>query len=184
MIDTRRIDPSWTRSPEPVDPPAAAAATRTSGWSPGEVEGDGFDTLRSGDDRLFGSPVGRPGASAVTSLLSGDAADGQVNGLDRAVDHLRALPPAMRKSAELVILSDGRAGADGTAGQAVVRRDDGSVLDPSSGHRYASTEDFLTSHPHHREAGALPGDQAQRILDAPAGSPARAQALAEADSGL
>jgi hypothetical protein len=127
---------------------------------------------------LFG-PAPRTEAPAST-LLSEDAGDKQVNCLDKAVDHVNGLSPAERKQAELVILEDGRPGAEGRTGHVVVRHGD-AIVDPTSGKRYASTEEYLKENPHYREAGTIGAEQTKQIFDLPAGSAERARALQQAD---
>jgi hypothetical protein len=117
--------------------------------------------------------------SGATTLLTEDAGDARTNCLDRAVDTVRGLSPAERQSAELVMLEDTRPGSEAATGHVVVRQGD-DVLDPSSGNRYASTDDFLKANPQYREAGTLAADKATAIFDTAAGSPARARALDDA----
>ncbi len=117
----------------------------------------------------------------VSTLLTEDANDRQVNCLDRAADVVAGMSAEERKRSELVFLIDKRAGAEGNSGHVVVRQGD-EVLDPSTGLRYANTDEYLRDNPHYEEVGALGAEDAQRVFSTPPGSPDRARALREANA--
>jgi hypothetical protein len=103
----------------------------------------------------------RSAAAQASTLMTEDASDSKVNCLDRAVDYARGLPEGQRESAELVLLSDNRPGAEGLAGHAVVQRGN-DVVDPSSGETYGSTQEYLARNPQYAVAGRISGPDTTR----------------------
>ncbi|PTL80286.1 hypothetical protein [Vitiosangium sp. GDMCC 1.1324] len=112
----------------------------------------------------------------ASSLLTEDARDAKRNCLDQAVDYIGKLPASEQKNAELVMLKDQRAGAEGSSGHVVVRQGD-QVVDPASGKKYASTAEYLAKNPQYSEAGTVSGEDAMKIFATRAGSPERQAAL-------
>ncbi|MCP3097441.1 hypothetical protein LZ198_00985 [Myxococcus sp. K15C18031901] len=119
------------------------------------------------------------GKAPASSLLTENARDNQVNCLDKAADFVNKSSPELQARSEMVFLKDGRAGAEGQTGHVVVRQGE-RVLDPSSGKSYDDMKAYLKEQPHYSEAGSLPGTTAAKVFSTKAGSPERAQALADA----
>ncbi|WP_164014541.1 hypothetical protein [Pyxidicoccus trucidator] len=116
------------------------------------------------------------GGQQASSLLTEDARDAKRNCLDQAVDYVGKLPASEQKNAELVMLKDQRAGAEGGSGHVVVRQGE-QVVDPASGKTYASTAEYLQENPQYAEAGTVSGEDATNIFATRAGSPERQAAL-------
>ncbi len=158
--DSPHLAPAAPRDPKQ---PTAVSPTPTPGFSPVSSFG-------------VGSAAPRPPA---TSLLTENPSDASVNCLDRAADWVAMATPALRARSELVFLSDSRPGEEGRAGHVVVRQG-ARVLDPVTGESWPDLDAYLKTKPHYRAAGTVPASAAAKIFDAPAGSTARARAIADA----
>ncbi|MFP2923643.1 hypothetical protein ACLESO_00200 [Pyxidicoccus sp. 3LG] len=124
------------------------------------------------DNRLGAEPP-------ATSLLTEDAHDGQVNCLDVAADWANKATPELRARSEMIFLEDTRPGEEGQSGHVVVRQGE-KVFDPTTKKTYESMDAYKKEQPHYQEAGRLSANHVKKILDAPSGSPERADALARA----
>ncbi|MCE9666456.1 hypothetical protein LY474_01410 [Myxococcus stipitatus] len=120
------------------------------------------------------------GKAPASSLFTEDSKDGKVNCLDKAADFVNKSSPELQARSEMVFLNDSRKGAEGQTGHVVVRQGE-RVLDPSSGKSYEDMKSYLDEKPHYSEAGSIPGTTAAKVFSTKAGSPERAQALAEAN---
>ncbi|MCY0996873.1 hypothetical protein OWM54_06930 [Myxococcus sp. MISCRS1] len=115
-----------------------------------------------------------------TSLFTENSKDAKVNCLDKAADFINKSSPELQGRSDLVFLKDSRAGAEGQSGHVVVRQGE-RVLDPSNGKSWDDMKSYLQGNSHYSEAGSLPGTTAAKVFGTEAGSPERAQALADAN---
>ncbi|NVJ21594.1 hypothetical protein HUW62_10240 [Myxococcus sp. AM011] len=115
-----------------------------------------------------------------STLFNENSKDSKVNCLDKAADFVSKSSPELQSRSDLVFLKDSRPGAEGQSGHVVVRQGE-RVLDPSNGKSYEDMPAYLKDQPHYSEAGTLSGTSAAKIFSTEAGSPERAQALADAN---
>ncbi|WNG41464.1 hypothetical protein F0U61_53105 [Archangium violaceum] len=121
----------------------------------------------------------QPQGVEATSLLTEDANDGKVSCLDMAADWVNRASPEIRSRSEMVFLKDQRPGAEGQTGHVVIKQGE-KIFDPTSGKSYDSMDAYRKEHPHYQEAGRISANAAKRVLDTPAGTTERAEALEKA----
>lgn len=165
-------------TPVATTPRVTAALPKQLGARDELSTGRGFKLRAQVATRLAGSGyTARPaGAAPATSLLTENAKDGSVNCLDRAVDAIALLPPAQQAKAELVALKDTRPGVEGATGHVVVRQN-GAIVDPTTGQSWADTQSYLKANPQYVEQGTISAVDAQKIFATQPGSPERTAAL-------